>query len=50
MAVSPKFATGKWAWGMCDVCGIRAKLLSMRVESKMGRQINILACETCWDP
>lgn len=50
MAVSPKFASGKWAWGMCDVCGIRAKLLSMRVESKMGRQINIKACETCWDP
>lgn len=50
MAVSPKFASGKYAWGMCDVCGIRARLLSLRTESKLGRQINIRACETCWDP
>jgi hypothetical protein len=50
MAVSPKFASGKYAWGMCDVCGIRARLMSLRVESVMGRQVNIKACETCWDP
>jgi hypothetical protein len=35
---------------MCDVCGIRAKLHSLRTETKMGRQVNIRACETCWDP
>lgn len=49
MAVSPKFASGKYAWGMCDRCGIRARLLTLRVESKMGRQINLKTCETCWD-
>lgn len=49
MAVSPKFASGKYAWGMCDRCGIRARLLSLRMESKMGRQINLRTCETCWD-
>lgn len=50
MAVSPKFATGKYAWGMCDICGIRAKLLSMRPTTRMGRPTGLLACETCWDP
>ena len=50
MAVSPKFASGRFAWGMCDRCGIRARLLTLRVESKLGRQINLRTCETCWDP
>lgn len=49
MAVSPKFASGRYAWGMCDRCGIRARLLSLRVETKMGRQTGLLTCETCWD-
>jgi len=50
MAVSPKFASGKYALGYCDRCGIRApRLLDLRVESKMGRQINIRTCPACWD-
>lgn len=49
MAVSPKFASGKYAWGICDRCGIRARLMSLRVETKMGRQTNLMTCETCWD-
>lgn len=50
MAVSPKFASGKYANAVCDVCGIRAKYLDLRVMSVMGRQVNIKACPTCWDP
>jgi len=50
MAVSPKFASGRYAWGNCDRCGIRARLLSLRVEFVLGRQINIRTCETCYDP
>lgn len=50
MAVSPKFASGKYAWGMCDRCGIRARLLSLRVETQMGRINNLKTCEACWDP
>lgn len=49
MAVSPKFASGKYAWGICDRCGIRARLVSLRVESVMGRVVNLKTCETCWD-
>jgi hypothetical protein len=49
MAVSPKFATGKYAWGECSRCGCRAKLLSLRTETTMGRVNNIRTCETCWD-
>ena len=52
MAVSPKFASGTVAggtWGMCDRCGCRARLLSLRTETTMGRQNNIRTCETCWD-
>lgn len=50
MAVSPKFATGAWAWGICDVCGIRAKLLDLRTMTTMGRPNNIKACPACWNP
>lgn len=49
MAVSPKFASGKYAWGICDRCGIRARLMSLRLESVLGRIINLRTCETCWD-
>lgn len=49
MAVSPKFASGRYAWGNCDRCGIRARLLTLRLESKLGRQIAIRTCESCWD-
>jgi hypothetical protein len=50
MAVSPKFASGKYAWGECDRCGIRARLLSLRTETTMGRVNNLMTCEACWDP
>src|SRR5262245_34154166 len=49
MAVSPKWASGRYAIGFCDRCGIRARLLDLQVESVMGRQINIRTCESCWD-
>lgn len=50
MAVSPKFAAGKYAWGMCDRCGISARLIDLRVETQMGRANNLKTCPSCWDP
>lgn len=50
MAVSPKFASGKYAWGICDICSFRARLRSLRTMTTMGRVNNIRACETCWNP
>jgi len=49
MAVSAKFASGKYAWGVCDRCGAQARLLSLRTESVMGREIHLRTCESCWD-
>lgn len=45
-----KFASGKWAWGICDICGIRAKLRTLRDEFVRGKNTHLMACETCWDP
>lgn len=49
MAQGAKFASGKYAWGMCDICGIRCKLLELRGTTVRGRKTNLLACPTCWD-
>jgi hypothetical protein len=49
MAVSPKFASGRYAWGICDRCGIRSHLLDLRVESTMGRRNNLRTCAVCWN-
>ena len=49
MAVSPKFASGRWAWGVCDRCGIRSRFLDLRFEFVMGRRIGLKTCPTCWD-
>lgn len=50
MAASPKFASGKYAWGICDICGIRAKLHSLKGTTVMGKPTGLLVCETDWDP
>jgi len=50
MAHAAKFATGKYAWGMCDVCGIRCKLLELKGTTVRGRATGLLSCPTCWDP
>jgi hypothetical protein len=50
MARSAKFATGQYAWGMCDICGIRDKLLTLKGTTIRGKATGLLACETCWDP
>lgn len=44
-----KFASGKYAWGMCDVCGIRCKLLDLVGTTVRGRATGLLSCPTCWD-
>jgi len=50
MAHSNKFATGKYAWGMCDICGIRFKLLGLKGTTVRGKKTGLLSCPTCWDP
>lgn len=49
MAHAAKFATGKYAWGICDVCGIRCKLLELKGTTVRGQATGLLSCPTCWD-
>lgn len=50
MGRSSKFATGRYAWGMCDVCGIRCKHRDLKETTQAGRRTGLLSCPTCWDP
>jgi len=45
-----KFATGKKAFGFCDICGFRAKLRDMKEVVVKRQGTGLLACKSCWDP
>ena len=49
MAHTPKFASGKYAWGMCDICGERYKLFELKSVTVRAKATGLLACPTCWD-
>jgi hypothetical protein len=49
MAHSAKFASGKYAWAMCDVCAIRCKYRDLRETTIRGKPTGVLACPNCWD-
>jgi hypothetical protein len=49
MAVSPKFASGKYANAICDVCGFRCKYHDLRGTTIRARRTGLLVCPTCWD-
>jgi hypothetical protein len=44
------FARGKRALAICDRCGLRFKLLTLRSESVKGVRQNALVCSSCFDP
>ena len=45
-----RYATGKYALGICDVCGVSYYLNELRTTTVRGRPTHILACPICWDP
>lgn len=45
-----RFASEKYALGICDVCGFQYKLRELRPVMEKGRNTNIKACPKCWDP
>lgn len=49
MARAPKFATGSYAWGLCDICGFRYKLSELRETRVRDKPTGLLACPTDWD-
>ncbi len=48
--MTARFATGKYALGMCDRCGCRAMLNSLKTEVIARQQQNLRVCSDCWDP
>jgi hypothetical protein len=50
MPTFAKFATGKYAKGICDVCGVAYMLNELRGTTIRGKPTGILACPICWDP
>lgn len=45
-----QFSSGKHSIAECDVCGFRYKLTKLKPLIIKGKQVNILACPTCWTP
>lgn len=45
-----RFASGKSAIAMCDICGQQYKLKKLRTEVIKTKNVNILACPECWSP
>ena len=48
--MSNQFSSGKHSIAECDVCGFRYKLTKLKPLIIKGKQVNILACPTCWTP
>jgi hypothetical protein len=45
-----KFSSGKFAIAQCDVCGWRFKLSQLKRLVIKTKNVNILACQECWNP
>jgi hypothetical protein len=45
-----RFASGKWAISQCDRCGFRYKLKQLRRLVIKTKNVNILVCQSCWEP
>lgn len=48
--MSGRFASGKRALAICDICGFTCKLRELRDIVVKGRDANLKACPECWDP
>lgn len=44
-----KYAGGKFALGICDICGFSYKLRLLKKVVVRQRQTETMACPTCWD-
>lgn len=44
-----RYASAKHALGICDCCGFRAGLISLREVFVRGKGTGKLYCVTCWD-
>jgi len=44
------YASGKHAFGFCDICGFRYPLHDLKSEVMNMEKTGIMACEECWSP
>lgn len=44
-----QYSSGKHSIAECDICGFQYKLTVLRELVVKTKQVNILACPTCWD-
>lgn len=44
-----KYAAGKYALGICDRCGFRYKLSSLKYETVNRKKTGLKVCSSCWD-
>ena len=44
------YASGKHAFGFCDICGFRYKLHDLRAVVSNMEKTGIMACDECWSP
>lgn len=44
-----RFASGKKALGLCDICGFSYKLAELKNVFEKGKDTRLKACPTCWD-
>ena len=49
MPSAAKFATGKYAFRICDICGVSYRYGELRVTTVRGKATGFLACPICWD-
>lgn len=47
--MAARFASGKNALGLCDICGFNQKLVELRTVFQKGKDTHLKACKTCWD-
>lgn len=47
--MSDAFASGRKAWGICDRCGMRFRLVSLKPETVAGVQLDNRVCKSCFD-
>lgn len=45
-----RFASGRIAIAMCDICGFRFRLRDLKEQVIKTKRVNILACRECWSP
>jgi len=43
------YASGKFAWAMCAVCGFRCRYRELRIQYRYGRATGLRVCPDCVD-